>query len=264
MCKMPARKIPLVWSSPKQKEQINYKYDPTTQNLVRVDCCGPTGPTGATGPTGPTGPCDLPEPVVSVELLNLIEIGASVSWVYPGTETFFEVNIYEGASLPVDTSGTPLFSLGGPLTSPYAASFTPADTYYYVASVRVKNDCGYSTYVYSDPVQYTETVNYQFVRVSGTVGVNPGSGNFSSNITSPPTVVVQFNKTDKNSLNASSYLSALASTATTFTITKDLSNYSVFTLVSSTDSVTYWIFTSTISSFLGIVNVGDTVTLSYT
>ena len=109
---------------------------------------------GPTGPTGPTGPCDLPDPVDSVELFAVSELGAKVSWVYSGRETVFEVDIYEGESSPVNTSGTPIVSEGGPFTSPYSAEFTPIDGYYYVASVRVKNNCGYSEYIYSSEVQY--------------------------------------------------------------------------------------------------------------
>ena len=36
---MPARKIPLVWSSPKQKEQIFFRWDPTKLTAIRVSCC---------------------------------------------------------------------------------------------------------------------------------------------------------------------------------------------------------------------------------
>lgn len=35
---MPARKIPLIWSSPKQKEQTLLKFDPTKVQVVRVKC----------------------------------------------------------------------------------------------------------------------------------------------------------------------------------------------------------------------------------
>jgi hypothetical protein len=104
---------------------------------------------------------------------------------------------------------------------------------------------------------------YKFTRVSGSIGVDPGSGNFTSNI-SPPNIVLQFNKTDKNSNDASSYLSTISGIATTLTITKDSSNYSIFNISGSTDFGTYWSFSCTISSFLGIVNVGDTVVLTYT
>jgi hypothetical protein len=35
---MPARKIPLAWSSHKQKEPVVLKYDPTTARPIRI-CC---------------------------------------------------------------------------------------------------------------------------------------------------------------------------------------------------------------------------------
>jgi len=114
--------------------------------------------------------CPQPDPVDSVTLSNITASSADVSWVYGGSETIFEVDIYEGESLPVSTSGTPFFHLGGSLSTPYTASCTPTLNNYYVASVRVKNDCGYSSYVYSDPVQYTELVGEVNV-----VGVGTGA-----------------------------------------------------------------------------------------
>lgn len=155
MCKMPARKVPLVWSSSKEKVQTLTRFDPTIGRVVNTAC-----------------PC-----VVSAE-------------------------------------------------------------------------------------QPTPAISYEFIRISGTVGVNPGSGKFTSNL-SPPNVILQFNKTDKNLLDASSYLSTISGSATTLTTTKDPSNYSVFTINSSTDSGTFWSFNCTISSSSGIVNFGDTITLTY-
>jgi hypothetical protein len=108
-------------------------------------------------PTGPTGPCPDPDPVSSLTLADLTESGGTINWVYGGVETFFEVYIYESESLPVDTSGTPIFTIGGTLVRPYSAAFTTTNGSYYVAGIRVKNDCGYSSYVYSDPVQYLAT-----------------------------------------------------------------------------------------------------------
>ena len=36
---MPARKIPLIWSSPKAKDQTCFKYDPASQRLSKIGCC---------------------------------------------------------------------------------------------------------------------------------------------------------------------------------------------------------------------------------
>lgn len=492
--------------------------------------------------------CTAPDPVDSATIDDITGSGADVSWTYSGTETLFEVKLYESATSPVNTSSTPVFNQEGSFTSPYSASFTPQENYYYVASVRVKNGCGsYSTYVYSTELQYTvvasgwtftardsnrswtgvassnsgtklvacvsggqiytstnsgvswtardsnrlwaavasssdgtklvacvssgqiytstdsgatwtardsnrswrsvasssdgtklvaaesgglytssdsganwtshetsriwmsvasssdgtkliaaesggrlftstdsganwtmgsmgskswvqvassadgsilvgvasfdtiyvstdsgatwngkdssrdwygvtcssdgsvmaavvntgqiyisqDTGNtwtayesnrnwqnncialsgtgnllaagvtggkmyiglyeqtYQYILVSGSIGTNPGSGNFSTTVTTPPNVVLQFNKTDKNSLDASSYLSTISGSANTLIVTKDLSNYSIFSITGSTDLGAYWSFSCAIVSFLGIVNTGDTVTVSY-
>jgi hypothetical protein len=148
-------KVPLVYGGQWKDHQTFMRWDPASKRLIQVNCC-PVGPTGGGGgePTGPTGPCPPVDPVDSVTLSNLTESSGDISWVYGGPETSFEVYIYEGVSLPVNTSGTPLFTIGGPLTTPYTASFTPTENYYYVAGIRVKSICGYSDYVYSDPVQY--------------------------------------------------------------------------------------------------------------
>ena len=105
-------------------------------------------------------------------------------------------------------------------------------------------------------------ISYQFISVSAGSAVDPGSGNTSSNIISFPTVILNFNKTDKNANNANSYLSGILPSAS-ITITKDISNYSVFTVNSRTDLGTYWTFNCTITSFVGAVNFGDTITLTY-
>ena len=35
---MPARKIPLIWSSPKQKDQVVLKYNPATKQISILKC----------------------------------------------------------------------------------------------------------------------------------------------------------------------------------------------------------------------------------
>lgn len=243
---MPAlRKIPLVWSSPKEKQQINTRFDPTIGRVVNIACvCIPPPPppevcappefvtlsisgsdlvitfpdgvlmfqydadlirviddvdlgtlvsnvnvggtytvpngvslltsglqykillqcTGLGDPacnfgvysniiTGPVDPCPKPDPVDSVVLSNITHGSGDISWIYSGIELVFQVNIYEGDSLPVNTNSTPVAVFGGYITSPYTINFSPITNYYYVASVRVKNDCGYSIYIYSEPIQ---------------------------------------------------------------------------------------------------------------
>ena len=148
-------KVPQVFGGQWKDHQTFQKWDPVSKRLVQVSCCGPiVFEEFGGGPTGPTGPCPPPDPVDSVVINSILSDRANVSWVYGGSETIFEVNIYEGSTSPVNTSGTPVFSQGGSLVSPYSAAFTPTNNYYYVASVRVKNDCGFSTYVYSSEVQY--------------------------------------------------------------------------------------------------------------
>jgi hypothetical protein len=161
-------KVPQIYGGQWKNHQTFMRWDPASKRLVQVNCCGPTGPVG--GGEGPTGPCPTPEPVDSVLLYDIFEDGCYVSWVYSGTETIFELSVWESPTLPVDTSGTPVYYKEDELTSPSIATFVPVENYYYIASVRVKNDCGYSEYVYSDPVQYIE-----FVGEVNVVGVGTGA-----------------------------------------------------------------------------------------
>jgi hypothetical protein len=107
------------------------------------------------------------------------------------------------------------------------------------------------------------TIDYQYVYISGSVGVDPGAGNFSANVTVFPTVVLQFNKTDKNAQDATSFLNQIT-TASTIVITKDPSNYSTATINSFVIFPTYYQFTCTVGPFAGVVSPGDTVTITYT
>jgi ligand-binding sensor protein len=109
-------------------------------------------------------------------------------------------------------------------------------------------------------------LNFEFVNVSGSLGVDPGSGNFSGIPVSFPTVVLQFNKTDANSIDAADFLQSLyySTLLSAARIEKDSNNYSNFIINSSTDSGTYRSFNCTVTSFAGIVLPGDTVKLKYT
>ncbi len=106
-------------------------------------------------------------------------------------------------------------------------------------------------------------VSYQYIYVSGSVGIDPGVGNFSANVTVFPTVVLQFNKTDKNAQDATSFLNQIT-TASTIVITKDPSNYSTAIINSFVIFPTYYQFTCTVGPFVGVVTPGDTVTITYT
>lgn len=39
---MPARKLKMIWSNPKEKEQVYFRYDPYGNRLARIGCCPPT------------------------------------------------------------------------------------------------------------------------------------------------------------------------------------------------------------------------------
>jgi len=258
---MPARKIPLVWKTQKESDQTYFKFSHTSQRVVQVGCDCPTA-------APPPPPCTPPNPVTNVVLSTLTSTGGNVTWTYGGPETILEVNIYESATLPVDTSGIPIFTDVGIFNPGDTFSFTTTETYYYVASIRTVKGCPdetvYSTYAYSEPVQYTVSPEpFQYIRVGGGIG-NPGLGNFCPVVTTPPNVVLQFSTTDKNSQDATTFLSTQLASATTIIVTKDPSNYSIFTRNSNNNFGLFWAFNCTISSFLGIVGIGDTVTVTYT
>ena len=106
--------------------------------------------------------------------------------------------------------------------------------------------------------------NFQFIRVSGSQGVDPGSGNFALILINPALpLILQLNITDANSQNAASWLSTEIANCTHIKIQKDLYNYVVLNRLTSTDNTMYWEFNCTVFSSAGIVNLGDTVTITY-
>ena len=204
--------------------------------------------------------CPIPSDPTNVVLSSLTETGASISWDYSGIPASYEVNIYQSATSPVDTHNSPIFTDSGSLTSPYSASFTPTIGYYYVASVRAYNACGYSGYAYSNERQFS----YRFERVNTSAASDPGTENFSSNL-SIPNFIFNFNKTALGPLDASNYLNSIATDPppTTIVVTKDISNYSSLTINSRTDMGTYWTFNCSLVVGVGNVAFGDTATLTY-
>lgn len=136
-------KVPLVFGGQWKDHQTFQKWDPISKRLVQVNCCS-------------TLTCKRPPTSTAnnVSFLIISSHGGSISWNYGGIENQFEVAVYESSTLPVNTSAPPVYIDSGILTSPYPAGFTITENYYYVASVRVKNDCGYSGYSYSSPVQF--------------------------------------------------------------------------------------------------------------
>lgn len=144
------RKVPLVFGGQWKDHQTFQKWDPISKRLIQVNCCLPSKPV-------PPTPCTLPNPVSNVTLRFTEELDAEIYWGgNPGQTTNIEINIYESSTLPVDTSRTPFFSEQGEFTNPSIIFpfIGQSSGYYYVASVRVLNNCGYSTYVYSDTIQY--------------------------------------------------------------------------------------------------------------
>lgn len=105
------------------------------------------------------------------------------------------------------------------------------------------------------------TQPFQYVRVAGSG--DPGTGNFSIVPIVLPTVSLTLSITDTNSQDASTWLSTEIATSNNIKIEKDLSNYVILTRLSSTNNTTYWQFNCTIFFSSGIVNLGDTVTITY-
>lgn len=204
--------------------------------------------------------CPVQTEPTNVALSTLTESGASVSWDHIDVSASFEIKIYQSETTPVDTGTSPIFTQSGSLTSPYSASFTPIVGYYYVASVRAYDACGYSGYAYSNELQFS----YRFVRVNTSTGSDPGAGNFSSNLVIP-NFILNFSKTAVGPLDASNYLNSIATDPppTTIVVRKNISNSSTLTINSRNDMGTYWTFDCSLVSGSGTVSFGDTVSLTY-
>ena len=239
-------KVPLVSGGQWKDHQSFQKWDPVSKRLITVNCCLPAK-------------CYQPEPVTNVTLTSMVGGSAIVSWNYSGpSNVLFEVNIYEGLTENVDTSGTPIYTtLNGTSGSTYY--FTNTSPYYYVASVRVRNECLFSPYAYSSAVQYVFN-GYQFNVVSTGAG-NPGSGNLSLYSVGGSDYLVFISSTSKDSENIYSYLSQI-STNTYIKLQKDPSNYIIFTRNTSTDNTSYWFYYCTTFASQGVLYSGDVATLT--
>jgi hypothetical protein len=202
--------------------------------------------------------CPPPDPIELITLSNLTGTTGDINWGNYGGTTL-EISIYEGATSPVDTSGTPIVSSLEPNSKPTTFFFSQTLDYYYVAAVRAINACGYSAYSYSPEVQYGVT-SYQFLKVAGT---SPTSGQFTATITPPSTINFRFNKTDYYGNNVDAHLALIAATATTLTVTKNVSNFVTITITARNDLGSFWSFTGTIDSSAGTVNDGDIINLTY-
>ena len=74
---MPARKLKIIWSTPKEKEQIYFRYDPYGNRLARIGCC--------------------PPPVHEQEFLNqfrflVVDVNEPLS-SYPADKNYFGVDL---------------------------------------------------------------------------------------------------------------------------------------------------------------------------
>lgn len=236
-------KVPLVYGGQWKDHQSFQKWDPISKRLITVNCCLPQK-------------CFQPEPVTNVTLSSMVSGSAVVSWTYTGElPVDFEVNIYQGLTENVDTTGTPIYSVLG-VNSGSTIYFSNTSTYYYVASVRVRNNCLFSGYAYSSAVQYLFT-GYQYI-----VGLDPMiSGAINTDVYSFPSVYININKIDKFGTNLDSWLTGTVGTSTYIKIEKDLSNYILVTRNSNTEYATYWQFDCSIIAGPGSLDLGDTVTI---
>lgn len=236
-------KVPLVTGGQWKDHQSFQKWDPVSKRLITVNCCLPAK-------------CYEPEPVTNVTLSSMTSGSAVVSWSGP-TGVSFEVNIYEGVSEPVDTSGTPIYSvLGG--TSGSIFYFNNTSSYYYVASVRVRNDCLFSPYAYSNSVQYLFT-GYSWIISAPTI---PQPSNMYLFRVNPVLYNSNISITDTSNQDRSSFLQLLG-TATNVKIQKDLSNYIIFQPLSITDNGPYYSYQFANISSSGTIGNGDTVSITY-
>lgn len=237
-------KVPLVTGGQWKDHQSFQKWDPISKRLITVNCCLPQK-------------CFEPDSVTNVTLTSMTSGSAIISWNYSGPiGVSFEVNIYQGVTEPVNTSGTPIYTvLGG--TSGSTFYFSNTSSYYYVASVRVRNNCLFSAYAYSPAVQYVFT-GYRFAVNSLSNSGNPPTGTidiFSAGI--------NISTTDYDGNNMNGYLDVLAN-STYIKIQKDLSNYVIYTFDTGTVVYdNYWYFYWSVYSSLGAIHTGDIVNITY-
>lgn len=237
-------KVPLVTGGQWKDHQSFQKWDPISKRLITVNCCLPAK-------------CYEPNPVTNVTLTSMVSGSAVVSWTYDGPTADFEVNIYEGATDNVDTSGTPIYSVLG-ATSGSTIYFSNTANKYYVASVRVRNECLFSSYTYSSAVQYL-FIGYQFI-VNSDANI---SGIVNINVYSFPSVYININKFDKFGTNVDSWLTSTVASSTFIKIQKDVGNYIIANINPYTiDYGTYMQFDCTIISGPGSLNNGDTVLIT--
>lgn len=247
---MPARrKIPLVWKTQKESEQRLFKFDTTRQRVVQVGCDCPPPP---------------PPPVCTPPAYVTLEIsGLDLVITFPNGILIQEYNGYLVRVIDnvIITQVIANVNTGGTYTVPNGVTgLTPGLEYRILLTSDGFSgpDCQFSTY--SNNITGPALL-FQFQRTN-TPG-DPGSGNFSIIPISLPTVSLSISVTDFNSQNATTWLSTEVAFSTTIKIQKDLSNYVILLRSTSTDNTTYWQFDCTISSSVGVVNVGDNVTITY-
>lgn len=240
-------KVPLVYGGQWKDHQSFQKWDPVSKRLITVNCCLPQK-------------CFQPEPVTNVTLTSMVSGSAVVSWNYSGpSNVLFELNIYQGLTEPVDTSGTPIYTvLGGISGAPYY--FNNMANLYYVASIRVRNDCLFSNYAYSSAVQYIFS-GYNFVNTIYS-GNPPSNGTMWLDVYHFPSANLGVSVIDSSSNDVSSWLYSMVATSTYIKIQKDLSNYVILQRVSNSDNGPYWIFDTNIYSSAGALNNGDILNIT--
>jgi hypothetical protein len=243
-------KVPQVYGGQWKNHQTFQKWDPISKRLVQVSCC-------------PAPPIIPPEVCTAPSSVTLSISGSDLIITFPSgvLMTSYDgwlVNVTDGVDVGLLIADA---AVGGTYTSPGTASTLTAGKQY-----NIRLDCtgtgdpACNFTVYSNTIT-APTPNFQFIRVSGSG--DPGSGNFSISIVSLPNVLLNISVTDKNSQDATSWLSTGVASSTTIKVQKDLSNYVLLTRNSNTDNTTYWQFDCNISSSVGIVNNGDTVTITY-
>lgn len=238
-------KVPLVTGGQWKDHQSFQKWDPISKRLITVNCCLPQK-------------CFEPDPVTNVTLTSMTSGSAIISWNYSGPiGVSFEVNIYQGVTEPVNTSGTPIYTvLGG--TSGSTFYFSNTSSYYYVASVRVRNNCLFSAYAYSPAVQYVFT-GYSWVIAAPII---PQPSNMYLFRVNPVIYNSNISIIDTLNQDRSSFLQLLG-TANNIKLQKDLSNYLIVQPLSITNNGSYYSYQFANVSSSGTITNGDTVSITY-